>query len=88
MSIRSRSTAFAFVLAIAAAAPLAAFAASPLPGQPGADTSLGQELRAQPYPASTARSELHVMPVEKMMTSQINVSVYGSLSVPDSQVFN
>lgn len=87
MSIRSRSTAFAFVLAIAAAAPLAAFA-SPLPGQPGADTSLGQELRAQPYPASTERSELHVMPVEKMMTSQSNVSIYGSLSVPDSQVFN
>lgn len=86
MSIRSRSTAFAFVLAIAAAAPLAAFAASPLPGQPGADTSVGQELRAQPYPASTERAQFHAM--DPMKTSQNTKSVYGSLSVPANLVFN
>lgn len=86
MSIRSRSTAFAFVLAIATAAPLAAFAATPLPGQPGADTSLGQELRGQPYPASTERAQFKAM--DPMKTSQATMSVYGSLSVPANLVFN
>lgn len=87
MSIRSRSTAFAFVLAIAIA-PLAAFAATPLPGQPGADTSVGQELRAQPYPQSTEWSQTHVMPAQTMMISQSNVSIYGSLSIPANLVYN
>ena len=85
MSIRSRSTAFAFVLAIALA-PIASFAATPLPGQPGADTSLGQELRAQPYPASTQHSQFKAM--DPMQTSQNTKSVYGSLSVPANQIFN
>jgi hypothetical protein len=88
MSIRSRSTAIAFASLLAiAAAPLAAFAAMPLPGQPGADTSLGQELRGQPYPASNAFSQ-HVAPVETMKTMQTSMSVYGSLSVPANLVYN
>ena len=52
MTIRTRMTALAFAsLLAAAAAPFAANAAdnTPLPGQPGADTSLGQELRGAPY---------------------------------------
>lgn len=63
MTIRSRTTALAFASLLAlAAAPLAAHADSmpmsgapmqsdhtPLPGQPGADTSVGQELRGAPY---------------------------------------
>jgi hypothetical protein len=50
MTIRSRTTAFAFASLLAlAAAPLAASAATPLPGQPGADTTAGQELRGAPY---------------------------------------
>lgn len=88
MSIRSRSTAIAFASLLAiAAAPLAAFAATPLPGQPGADTSLGQELRSQPYPASNVFSQ-HVATVETMKTSQNGTSVYNSLSVPANLVFN
>jgi hypothetical protein len=87
MSIRSRSTAIAFASFLAiAAAPLAAFAATPRPGQAGADTSLGQELRAQPYPASTAQSQFKAM--DPMQTSQNGKSVYGSLSVPANLVFN
>jgi hypothetical protein len=51
MTIRSRTTAIAFASLLAiAAAPLAARAAdTPLPGQPGADTTAGQELRGAPY---------------------------------------
>ena len=51
MTIRSRTTAIAFASLLAiAAAPLAARAAdTPLPGQPGSDTSVGQELRGAPY---------------------------------------
>src|SRR5215469_7871302 len=53
MSIRFRRAglALAMVLGAAIAAPLSsAFAAdTPLPGQPGADTSVGQELRGAPY---------------------------------------
>jgi|KBSMisStaDraftv2_1062788.scaffolds.fasta_scaffold1161482_1 hypothetical protein len=51
MTIRTRMTALAFA-SLVAAAPLAANAQSmqqPLPGQPGADTSVGQELRGAPY---------------------------------------
>jgi hypothetical protein len=52
MRIRVQTTALAFasLLAAVAIAPLAASAADqPLPGQPGADTSVGQELRGAPY---------------------------------------
>lgn len=52
MTTRLRATAFAVVSLLAiAAAPLAARAAdnTPLPGQPGADTTVGQELRGAPY---------------------------------------
>src|SRR5215469_18531501 len=53
MSIRFRRAglALAMVLGAAIAAPLSsAFAAdTPLPGQPGSDTSVGQELRGAPY---------------------------------------
>lgn len=51
MSIRAHSLALAFASLIAAA-PLAANAETmqqPLPGQPGADTTVGQELRGAPY---------------------------------------
>jgi hypothetical protein len=49
MSIRAHTLALAFVSLIAV--PFAAHAADqvPLPGQPGADTSQGQELRGAPY---------------------------------------
>ena len=50
MLSRSRMLAFASLFAAVAAAPLAAYADNtPLPGQPGADTSVGQELRGAPY---------------------------------------
>lgn len=50
MSIRAHTLALAFA-SLVAAAPLAAKAddMTPLPGQPGADTSVGQELRGAPY---------------------------------------
>jgi hypothetical protein len=52
MSIRLRRAGFAMamLLGAAVAAPFSAFAAdTPLPGQPGSDTSVGQELRGAPY---------------------------------------
>jgi len=58
----------------------------PLPGQPGADTTQGQELRGQPYPASTERSQYK--PTAVMQTSQMSPSIYGSLSLPANLVFN
>ena len=52
MSIRAHTLAFAFA-SLVVAVPLAARAADtmqqPLPGQPGADTTVGQELRGAPY---------------------------------------
>ncbi|HXE27633.1 MAG TPA: hypothetical protein VN656_03920 [Stellaceae bacterium] len=50
MSIRAHSLALAFA-SLVAAMPLAANADNmqPLPGQPGADTTVGQELRGAPY---------------------------------------
>lgn len=51
MSIRAHTLALAFV-SLVAVAPLAAYADNmqqPLPGQPGADTTVGQELRGAPY---------------------------------------
>ena len=96
MTLRSTAIVFASLLAIAAA-PFAAHADTmsmsmptaksiPLPGQPGADTTQGQELRGQPYPASTERSQYKPTPV--MQTSQMSPSIYGSLSLPANLVFN
>ena len=52
MSIRAHTLALAFA-SLVVAVPLAARAADtmqqPLPGQPGADTTVGQELRGAPY---------------------------------------
>jgi hypothetical protein len=50
MSIRAHTLALAFV-SLVSAVPLAAKAENmtPLPGQPGADTTVGQELRGAPY---------------------------------------
>jgi hypothetical protein len=56
------------------------------PVQPGADTSLGQELRDQRYPASTERSPFKAM--DPMMTSQNGKSVYGTLLLPANIIFN
>jgi hypothetical protein len=51
MKVRSPKTALAFaaMLGAVAALPLAAGAEQLYPGQPGADTSLGEILRASPY---------------------------------------
>jgi hypothetical protein len=96
MTIRSTALVFASLFAIAAA-PFAAHAntmsmSTPtartivLPGQPGADTTQGLELRGQPYPASTEWSQFK--PTEAMKTSQASPSIYGSLSLPGNLVFN
>ena len=96
MTIRSTAIVFASLLAIAAA-PFAAHAdtmsmstptaqAMALPGQPGADTTQDQELRGQPYPATTEWSQYKATPA--MKTSQMNPSVYGSLSLPANLIFN
>ncbi|HWE75728.1 MAG TPA: hypothetical protein VG328_21390 [Stellaceae bacterium] len=96
MTIRSTAIVFASLLAIAAAPFAAAHAdtmsmSAPtthsvaLPGQPGADTTQGQELRGQPYPASTEWSQFK--PVETMKTSRMSPSIYGSLSLPANLIF-
>jgi hypothetical protein len=96
MTIRSTALVFASLFAIAAA-PFAAHAdtmsmsmptgkAAVLPGQPGADTTQGFELRSQPYPATTEWSQFK--PVAVMKTSQVSQSIYGSLSLPANLVFN
>jgi len=97
MTIRSTALAFASLLAIAAAPFARAHADTmsmsapmtytvPLPGQPGADTSLDQELRGQPYPATTQWSQFK--PSEAMKTAQMSPSIYGSLSLPETLIFN
>ncbi len=94
MTIRSTALVFASLFAVAAA-PFAAHAdtmsmptakAAVLPGQPGADTTQGFELRSQPYPAATEWSQFK--PTETMKTSQVSQSIYGSLSLPANLVFN
>ncbi len=96
MTLRSTAIAFASLLAIAAA-PFAAHAdtmfmstptahAMALPGQPGADTTQGQELRGQPYPGTTEWSQFKAS--EVMKTSRVSPSIYGSLSLPANLVFN
>jgi hypothetical protein len=100
MTIRSTAIAFASLLAIAAAPFAAAHAdtmlmSAPtthslaLPGQPGADTTQGEELRGQPYPASTEWSQFKPTPVmqNSMKTSQMSPSIYGSLSLPANLIF-
>jgi hypothetical protein len=69
MKVRSTKTALAFasVLGVMAALPLAARAETLLPGQAGADTSLGNALRADPYilmsiSSSGMMTEREVMP--------------------------
>jgi hypothetical protein len=101
MTIRNTALVFASLLAIAAApfasahadtmamrAPMT-HAVVALPGQAGADTSQGQELRAQPYPASTELSQFKPAPAmqSSMQTSQMSPSVYGSLSLPANLIF-
>jgi hypothetical protein len=100
MTIRSTALVFASLFAIAAAPFTAAHAdtmshagtmsmsathAVPLPGQAGADTSLDQELRGQPYPATTEHSQFK--PVVPMKTTQMSQSIYGSLSLPADLIF-
>jgi hypothetical protein len=97
MTIRSTALVFASLFAIAAA-PFAAahadtmsmsmpasHAAAVLPGQPGADTTQGQELRSQPYPATTEWSQFK--PTETMKSSKMSPSIYGSLTLPANLIF-
>ena len=86
MIIRSTVFAFASLIAIAAA-PLAQAAQGPLPGQAGADTSLGQELRGQPYPAATERSEIKAAPAMKASQTG-SMGIYDSLSLPANLIFS
>jgi len=99
MTIRSTAIVFASLFAIAAAPFAAAHADTmamsmpspmtnslPLPGQPGADTTQGQELRAQPYPATTEWSQYK--PTATMKTADMSKSIYGSLTLPGNLVFN
>lgn len=68
MTIRSRTLTLAFV-SLLAAAPFAAHAdTTPLPGQPGADTSVGQELRGAPYMVMMVTST--GMTTERQVTAQ------------------
>lgn len=97
MTLRSTAIVFASLLAIAAA-PFAAHAGTMsmstptaktilLPGQPGADTSLDQELRAQPYPAQTQWSQFkgYAAPMTTSHTS--SMGIYDSLSLPANLIF-
>jgi hypothetical protein len=97
MTIRSTALVFASLLAIAAA-PFAAHAdtmsmSTPtakivaLPGQPGADTSLDQELRAQPYPASTEWSQFKGTAAPMTTSHTGSMGIYDSLSLPGNLIF-
>ena len=75
MTIRTRMTALAFV-SLLAAAPFAAFADTmqqPLPGQPGADTTVGQELRGAPYTVMmvTSSGAMSERPVSVAMANEM-----------------
>ena len=98
MTLRSTAFVFASLLAIAAA-PLAAHAdtmsmAAPaakvllLPGQPGADTSLDQELRGQPYPATTERSQFKGSAPTMQTSHTSSMGIYDSLSLPANLIFS
>ena len=96
MTIRRTALVFASLFAVAAAPFAAAHAdtmsmsapmthVAALPGQPGADTTQGLELRGQPYPATTEWSQFK--PTETMKTSRMSPSIYGSLSLPANLIF-
>ena len=98
MTLRSAAFVFASLLAIGAA-PLAAHADTmsvsvptakvlPLPGQPGADTSLDQELRGQPYPATTAQSQFNGMAPMMQTSHTSTMGIYDSLSLPANLIFS
>jgi hypothetical protein len=98
MTLRSTAIVFASLLAIAAA-PFAAHAdtmsMSPptaksivaLPGQPGADTSLDQELRSQPYPATTEWSQFKGTAPAMNASHASGMGIYDSLSLPANLIF-
>lgn len=97
MTLRSTAIVFASLLAIAAA-PFAAHAdtmsmSAPtakvvlLPGQPGADTSLDQELRAQPYPETTERSQFKGTAPAMNTSHASGMGIYDSLSLPANLIF-
>lgn len=67
MTMRSRTLTLAFV-SLLGAAPLAYADNVPLPGQPGADTSVGQELRGAPYMVMMVTST--GMTTERQVTAQ------------------
>jgi len=98
MTLRSTAVVFASLLAIAAA-PFAAHAdtmsmSTPtakvlaLPGQPGADTSLDQELRGQPYPATTERSQFKGFSATMQTSHTSGMGIYDSLSLPANLIFS
>ena len=99
MTLRNTAFVFASLLAIGAA-PFAAHADTmsmstptakvlPLPGQPGADTTVGQELRGQPYPATTERSQFKGFAAPAMQTSHTSgMGIYDSLSLPANLIFS
>lgn len=67
MTMRSRTLTLAFV-SLLGAVPLAYADNTPLPGQPGADTSVGQELRGAPYTVMMVTST--GMTTERQVTAQ------------------
>jgi hypothetical protein len=98
MTLHSTALIFASLLAITAA-PFAAHADTmsmstptakvlPLPGQPGADTSLDQELRGQPYPATTERSQFKGIAPTVQTSHSGTMGIYDSLSLPANLIFS
>jgi hypothetical protein len=98
MTLRTTALVFASLLAVTAA-PFAAHADTmsmstptakvlPLPGQPGADTSLDHELRGQPYPATTERSQFKGAPPAMQTSHTSSMGIYDSLSLPANLIFS
>lgn len=98
MTRQTTAIVFASLLAISVA-PFAAYAdtmsmTAPaanivlLPGQPGADTSLDQELRAQPYPATTERSQFKGTAPAMQNSHASDMGIYDSLSLPANLIFS
>lgn len=103
MTLRSTAIVFASLLAIAAAPFATAHAdtmsmsmsmstptakSMPLPGQPGADTSLDQELRGQPYPATTEWSQFKGTAPTMQASHTSSMGIYDSLSLPANLIFS
>jgi hypothetical protein len=99
MTLRSTAIVFASLLAIAAAPFATAHAdtmsmstptakSMPLPGQPGADTSLDQELRGQPYPATTEWSQFKGTAPTMRASHTSSMGIYDSLSLPANLIFS